>query len=110
MNNATRALQRAEARDESAAVMPPKMYGAPTDPDAVDAIAAAFEQLFGRAYETDLSEVLEDAAELGQYVEEARDRNPTVRSHTRVTALRFVAPDRAEMRFAIQLGEGDFGP
>jgi hypothetical protein len=110
VEDASRALRRAAARGESEATMPPRFYGSRPYDEAPDEIAAAFDGLFGDGPDKpSLALVLEDAAELAPYLVEAQQRHPNMSVRARVTAVRFVSADRAEVRFKIELGPGGGG-
>jgi hypothetical protein len=107
--DAARALQQAAARGETEVLMPPRVFGgsADADRDSAREIAEAFRGVFGGAREQPVfSTVLEDGEELGAYLLEGRERHGNVQSSGRVNAVRFTRPDRAEVRFHIDLQRG----
>jgi hypothetical protein len=88
---------------------PPRVHGSAPDHEAVAAIAGAFVRTFD-SDEDQLDDDLEDAAELGELLAEARGRaGPAARFAARVDGIRFLGPDQAEVRYQILMNGSPMG-
>lgn len=88
----------------------PRVFGpVPPDDDAVDEVTEAYGVVFGTTSDDDTrAEALEDGSMIGPLLHEARARFPQATDGVVVEALRFVEPDRAEVRFSVLLGAAGF--
>jgi hypothetical protein len=88
---------------------PPRVHGPAPDDEAASEIAWAFTRTFD-SDEDQLDDALEDAAELGALLAQARGRvGPTTRFAARVDGIRFRSPDLAEVRFQILMNGNPMG-
>jgi hypothetical protein len=88
---------------------PPRVHGTAPDDEAAADIARAFVRTFD-SDEDQLDGELEDAAELGALLAQARGRaGPAARFAARVDGIRFRSSDLAEVRFQILMNGNPMG-
>ncbi len=104
-------IEDAESADEGPEIfLPPRVFGDVPSEEAVAQMVTAFEQAFNITDPAEETLYLEDPETLRSYRDEAARRTQQRIATCRVDRLRFVAPDRAVVRFTLTLTAGGTFP